>query len=123
MAAIRVSDQFAAAVREEAAASDRSIAGQIEHWAKLGRASEALFSAPLAAALKACGGNLDAIDDANFRAKVEQRLASVSELSPAEMRRKLGLEGKTIFGPDPSNSGRILKHSRDGSVEPVPVDA
>ena len=42
MSAVRISKQLAAAAKVEARAMHRSIAGQIEHWADLGRALEAL---------------------------------------------------------------------------------
>ncbi len=42
MSAVRISKQLAAAAKVESRAMRRSIAGQIEHWADLGRALEAL---------------------------------------------------------------------------------
>jgi len=41
---VRVSDSLSEAAREAAEWSDRSVAGQIEHWAKLGRSVEAALS-------------------------------------------------------------------------------
>jgi len=41
---VRVSSDLSKAAKEAAEWSDRSVAGQIEHWAKLGRSVEAALS-------------------------------------------------------------------------------
>ncbi len=41
---VRVSNSLSKAAKEAAEWSDRSVAGQIEHWAKLGRSVEAALS-------------------------------------------------------------------------------
>lgn len=41
---VKLSDEIVNAARAAAATDDRSIAGQIEHWARLGRAAEAVLA-------------------------------------------------------------------------------
>jgi len=40
---VKLSDELVASAREEAASTDRSITGQIEHWAKIGRSVETVL--------------------------------------------------------------------------------
>ncbi len=44
--AVKISDDLAAAAKEVAAPTHRSLTGQIEHWAELGRAVEHLLPTP-----------------------------------------------------------------------------
>ena len=49
---VKVSDALLLDARATAELSDRSIAGQIEHWARLGRAVESIMQVPAVADLK-----------------------------------------------------------------------
>ena len=40
---VKLSDELVASARKEAASTDRSITGQIEHWAKIGRSDETVL--------------------------------------------------------------------------------
>ena len=40
---VKLSDELVASARKEAASTDRSITGQIEHWAKIGRSVETVL--------------------------------------------------------------------------------
>lgn len=40
---VKLSDELVDAARREAASTDRSITGQIEHWVKIGRSVEQLL--------------------------------------------------------------------------------
>ena len=40
---VKLSDELVESAREEAANTDRSITGQIEHWAKIGRSVETVL--------------------------------------------------------------------------------
>lgn len=40
---VKLSDELVESAREEAASTDRSITGQIEHWAKIGRSVETVL--------------------------------------------------------------------------------
>ena len=49
---VKISDALMVDARATAGLADRSIAGQIEHWARLGRAVESIMRVPAVAALK-----------------------------------------------------------------------
>ena len=113
--AIKVSASFADSVRAAAIAADRSLTGQIEHWAKLGRAAEEIMPAPVAAALKTSGGNLAAIEDETMRERVMQALGSFRSLSSAEKRSAISLGTKDTYEPDPDVPGEFIRVSPDGT--------
>jgi hypothetical protein len=113
--AIKVSAELADSARKEAGNADRSLTGQIEHWAKLGRAAEAVLPAQVAAALKRCSGDLQAIEDESIRSKALTALAAMQTLSPESLRQRIGLDQQTRFEPDPENPGGFVQISPDGS--------
>lgn len=113
--AIKVSAEFANSVRTEAQAADRSLTGQIEHWAKLGRAVESIMPMPVAVALKRCAGDLEAIEDPALRRKVLDALASFQSEAPEARRQKIGLDRQTRFEPDPDRPGGMVRITPDGS--------
>src|ERR1700758_1794216 len=55
---VKLSDELVNVARKEAAAADRSITAQIEHWAKLGQSVEAALRHEDALAVKASEGKL-----------------------------------------------------------------
>ena len=112
--AIKVSAEFAASVRTEALAADRSLTGQIEHWAKLGRAIESIMPAPVAAALKRCAGDLDAIEEPALRRKVLDALAHFQTESSEAIRQLIGLDRQTRFEPDLDRPGGMIRIAPDG---------
>jgi len=100
--AVKVSSELAESARKEAEAADRSLTGQIEHWAKLGRAAETLMPSQVASALKRCGGDLQAIEDPALRRKVLEALAAFQTQAPEVTRQAIGLDKQTLFEPDRS---------------------
>ncbi len=112
--AIKVSAELADAARKEASEADRSLTGQIEHWAKLGRAAEAIMPSQVAAALKRCAGDIQAIDDESIRGKVLSALAAMQSQKPESLRQKIGLDQQTLFEPDPENPGGMIRVTPDG---------
>lgn len=113
--AIKVSAELANSARNEANAADRSMTGQIEHWAKLGRAIEAILPSQVAAALKRCAGDLDTLEDEPMRRKVLDALAVFQAQSPDLLRQKIGIDQQTLFETDPENPGGIIRISPDGT--------
>jgi len=101
--AIKVSAELADSARKEAGHADRSLTGQIEHWAKLGRAAEAIMPSQVAAALKRCAGDLEALEDEAMRCKVLDAMAVFRTQSPDSLRQKIGLDQQILFEPDPEN--------------------
>lgn len=112
--AVKVSAELADAARKEASEADRSLTGQIEHWAKLGRAAEAIMPSQVAAALKRCAGNLHDIEDESIRSKVLDALAALQTQSPESLRQKIGLDHQTLFEPDPETPGGFIRITPDG---------
>jgi hypothetical protein len=80
---VKLSDALVLDARLTAAAAERSIAGQIEFWAKLGRAVEPLLQGVQAMALSRAGANrpvsecLDSVDTVAGRKRVAEHLASL----------------------------------------------
>ena len=113
--AIKVSASFAESVRAAAGAADRSLTGQIEHWAKLGRAAEEVMPAPVAAALKSSGGNLAAIEDETLRKRVLEALRSLREGRHYEGTRDyLFSLGQPLFENDPDDPEGVIQVFKDG---------
>jgi hypothetical protein len=113
--AIKVSAEFAESVRAAADSADRSLTGQIEHWAKLGRAAETVLPAPAAAALKQSAGNLAAIEDPALR---EQILTALEALRSGDhfpaTRKHLASLGQPLYEADPADSQGIVQVGADG---------
>ncbi|MEO8616425.1 MAG: hypothetical protein ABI600_14875 [Luteolibacter sp.] len=113
--AIKDSAELAESARAEANSADRSMTGQIEHWAKLGRAAEAILPAQVASALKRSSGDLQAIEDESIRRKVLEALAAFQVQSPDALRQKIGIDQQTLFEPDPENPEGIIRITPDGT--------
>jgi hypothetical protein len=113
--AIKVSAELAESARKEASGADRSLTGQIEHWAKLGRAAEAIMPSQVANALKRCGGDLGAIEDPSLRSRALHALAAFQAVAPDALRRDIGLDQQTRFEPDPENPGGLIRIASDGT--------
>ena len=113
--AIKVSAELAESVRDAAEATDRSLAGQFEHWAKIGCAAEAVMPAPVAAALKSCAGDLNAIEDESMRQRVLDVLEALHAKPTGERRNLIGLDKKPLFEPDASNPDSIIRVDPDGA--------
>lgn len=113
--AIKVSAELADSARNEASYADRSLTGQIEHWAKLGRAMEAVLPAQVAAALKRCAGDIQSIEDESIRMRTLNALAAFQTRSPESHRHRIGLDQQTRFEPDPENPGGFVQINPDGT--------
>jgi len=110
---VKLSDELVESAREEAANTDRSITGQIEHWAKIGRSVEivlrhqelqTLKRSPLKAQLPS--GTRHAIQ------AVLERL--VAEDDRRALARRLRT-GRTVYQSDPAGSGLTERIEPDGS--------
>ena len=115
--AIKVSSSLATEARTAATDADRSLTGQIEHWARLGKAMEPLFTAPTIAALKKSGGDLSAIEDEKERTRVLEVMEEFHRTPREIVRRQLGLVDKPIIEPDPGKPDRFIRIHPDGSRE------
>jgi hypothetical protein len=103
---VKLSDQLVLDARIAGEAGERSIAGQIEYWARLGRAVELYLRAPEALKLKREG---------------EARPLSVllSSIETAQGRRRLARHLEKLpfphFEPAPGKRGLLVKIDRDGT--------
>jgi len=94
---VKLADDVMAAVRRDAELHSRSVAGQISHWLRLGRAIEQSGAYDHARVTAALEGRLDTVDlrDEEAVAWLDAFTEKMSTPSPAEQaffanRRKLG---------------------------------
>jgi len=103
---IKISEDLALAARTEAATFERSIASQVEHWARIGRAVERILGHDQVAALKRQVGArelADAMRKASSEAGERRALEHVQKL------------GGPRYTADPSRRGGIVRIEPDGS--------
>ncbi len=112
---VKLSDELVNLARKEAQGAERSITGQIEHWAKLGRSVETALRHEDALALKGSEGNLSkAFVGASTRQEVFavlQKVAATADRS--ELARTLK-QGRVVYQSDPTASGSITRIEPDG---------
>lgn len=113
---VKLSDELVRVARKEAAAAERSITAQIEHWAKLGRSVETALRHPDALAVKESEGNLAAaFRERTTRESVYQLLRNVAGARDRlELARTLK-RGRTVYETDSSKSGAIVRIAPDGT--------
>ena len=102
---VKLSDSLLLDARLTSELAQRSIAGQIEYWARLGRAVEPMLSGEAALALRRCG---DAVP-------LSQLLSTVDA---AEGRKRLaeflGKQPFPHYEPAPNEPGLLLRIEEDG---------
>lgn len=114
--AIKVSESLASEARAAAADSDRSLTGQIEHWARIGKAVEPLFTAPVVGSLKRSGGDLEVIEDEVERARVLDALAALRQSPPfAQSAAFLRASTRPLYEVDPEAAEGIVQVRPDGT--------
>lgn len=114
---VKLSDELVLAARYEAKNADRSITGQIEHWAKLGKAIETMLRVPDIRALK---GDLSAppvqTDAGDLRSRVLEALNQVVSSPDREaVRRRIAASGQPVYESDPQDPQRIIRIAPDGT--------
>jgi hypothetical protein len=113
---VKVSDGLLAAARETAAKASRSTAGQIEHWAELGRAIEALVTLPDQLLLKdAAVDPAPRRESAGVRAVLGRLVAALAEnpdRAPALAR--IRDTGAPVYGAAPGRTDRVVQVWPDG---------
>lgn len=117
---VKLSDPIIEQARVAAEESDRSMAGQIEHWARLGRAVEAVLSAPQAAGLKQGAGGLAAAGsyEAERAALLRALRLAVTAAGHADLGRVLRASDRDLYGTDPAFPGCIVRVPPDGTRTP-----
>lgn len=104
---VKLSDELVTEARATAAVAERSIAGQIEHWAKLGRAVEFLLRGDRILALGSAAS--------------EALSSTVSSVDSDEGRKRVFeyLDQRPFphFEPVPNRPGWLCRLSEDGTRE------
>lgn len=113
---VKVSDELLAAARTTAEKANRSVTKQIEHWAELGRAIEALVALPDQFVLKDA-----AIDPepARERAEVRAALGRLVAALAANPDRAVALARirsthSPVYGAAPGSTDRVVQVWPDG---------
>jgi hypothetical protein len=110
---VKLSDELVESAREEAANTDRSITGQIEQWAKIGRSVETMLRHTDVRALKRSPLNATLTSDA--RRTIQAALEKVvTETDRRSLARSLKA-GRTVYQTDPAGSGLTERIQPDGS--------
>ena len=117
---VKLSDELVQLARAEADAASRSLAAQVEHWARLGRAAEAVLQHGDALALKASGGDAGRAFPEEPRREVvlsllESVAASPERSAAAAWVRK---SRRPVYGTDPAFPGMIVRIGPDGARTP-----
>jgi ParD-like antitoxin of type II bacterial toxin-antitoxin system len=117
---LKVSDNLFALAKQEAQATQRSITGQIEHWARIGRAMEAILAHRELLGLKQAGDLLTPLDlSAARRHEVHDLLDGIAKSADREVTKSaLRTAGRPVYATDPNHPGRIVQVLPDGTRIP-----
>jgi hypothetical protein len=113
---VKVSDELLAAARETAEKANRSVTKQIEHWAELGRAIEALVTLPDQFLLKdAAIDPARGREHAGVRAALGRLVAALAE-SPdrAPALARIRSTGHPVYGAASGRADRVVQVAPDG---------
>ena len=108
---VKVGDDLAAAAKESAELANRSMARQIEHWARLGRAVEQLVKTSDVMAFKAHLANpADEGKTSEARAALERLAKALVERTDRDGARALISEtGKPVYEAVPGRPDRVAQ--------------
>ncbi|MDR1990690.1 MAG: ParD-like family protein [Acidobacteriaceae bacterium] len=110
---VKLSDELVESARSEAVHTDRSITGQIEHWAKLGRSVETALHHHELKALKRSPRTVPLTSEAHHA--MQAALAQVvAERDQRALARTLQ-RGRTVYQSGPAGSGLVERIASDGS--------
>jgi hypothetical protein len=117
---VKLSDTLIDAARAMAADANRSLAGQIEHWASIGRAMERTLTAADVHALKRSNAAAqDGTRDSEFRDIVINALeASLRPGTSDAVAVRIGHVSPVRYGADPAFPGLIVRIDADGTKTP-----
>ncbi len=114
---VKLSDELVRAARDEARIVNRSITGQIEHWAKLGKAVEVMLKMSDIRALK---HDLLPANEPSTSSDIRSRVLDalnqvVSTPDRNAVRRHIAAAGGPVYESDPDRPGRIVRITPDGT--------
>jgi hypothetical protein len=117
---LKVSDGLLAVAKQEAQAKKRSITAQVEHWARIGRAVEAVLAREELLALTQVGELLTPLyPSAARRREVHDLLIRIAGSADRESTKTaLRAEGTPLYATDPEHPGMIVQVLPDGTRTP-----
>jgi ParD-like antitoxin of type II bacterial toxin-antitoxin system len=117
---LEVSDGLFAIAKQEAQATERSITAQVEHWALIGRAVEAILAHQELLTLKQVGEILTPLfPSAARRQEVHDLLTRIAASTDREPTKKaLRESGAPLYATDPEHPGLIVQVLPDGTRTP-----
>jgi hypothetical protein len=117
---LKVSDSLFAVAKQEAKATQRSITAQVEHWARIGRAVEAILAHQELLTLKQVGELLTPLyPTAARRSEVHDLLTRIATSSDREpTKTALRADGTPLYATDPEYPGMIVQVLPDGTRTP-----
>ncbi len=114
--AIKISEELAEAARAEALQADRSLTGQIEHWAKIGRGAESTLSAQMAHLIKRFGGDPQSVSDPQLLLRLREALTHVHSSNHREKGTADFMnQNAPLYEADPLDPAGIVQVRPDGS--------
>lgn len=121
---VKLSGELVEEARSSAKLFHRSLTGQIEHWATLGRVIESqLPGDALSQLLKRVGGTMKIgrAAEAGQRQQIAAVLTDFLRLPPADgaWLKELSARGVPLYGSEPGKPDTIVRLNPDGSREPV----
>jgi hypothetical protein len=117
---LKVSDSLFAIAKQEAQATERSITAQVEHWALIGRAVEAILAHQELLTLKQVGEVLTPLFPSTARRQeVHDLLTRIAASTDREPTKKaLRESGAPLYATDPEHPGLIVQVLPDGTRTP-----
>ena len=117
---LKVSDSLFAVAKQEAQASQRSITAQVEHWARIGRAVEAILAHRELLGVKGAGELLSSLfPSPTLRQEVHDLLMRVATTTDREAVKTLIRAGGTpLYTTDPDRPGLLVQVLPDGTRTP-----
>lgn len=117
---LKVSDTLFAIAKQEAQATERSITAQVEHWALIGRAVEAILAHQELLTLKQVGEVLTPLyPSVARRQEVHDLLTRIAASTDREPTKKaLRESGAPLYATDPEHPGMIVQVLPDGTRTP-----
>jgi len=114
---LKVSDSLFAVAKQEAQAMRRSITAQVEHWARIGRAVEAILAHRELLGLKGAGEILSAIfPSPTLRQEVHDLLTRIATTDDRETAKALiHASGTPLYETDPNHPGLLVQVLPDGT--------
>ena len=115
---VKLSDQGVIRdVRSEARVSDRSMAGQVEHWVKLGRVVEAILGNEEVKVLKEnLPFFLKQVSAQSVESKIVSTLTQIMMSPDREaVKAKILAPGVPVYEADPAHLGKVIRIMPDGT--------